>query len=95
MLAVSVDGNRKLYRFKSTARSEERPIFDGAFIANDEDVTRFVDQVHNKTKHVTGRGICGGEWLAARETSYRSRSKMERSKPRWGWFDIGGGSGAA
>ncbi|XP_028456560.1 uncharacterized protein LOC114570425 isoform X2 [Perca flavescens] len=51
MLAVSVDGNRKLYRFKSTARSEERPIVDGVFIANDEDVTRFVDQVHNKTKH--------------------------------------------
>ncbi|XP_032391834.1 uncharacterized protein LOC116701895 [Etheostoma spectabile] len=77
MLAVSVDGNRKLYRFKSTARSEERPIFDGVFIANDEDVTRFVDQVHTKTKHVTGKGICGGEWLAARETSCRSRSKVD------------------
>ncbi|XP_028452075.1 uncharacterized protein LOC114567259 isoform X3 [Perca flavescens] len=26
---------------------------------------------------VTGRGICGGEWLAAQETSYRSRSKVD------------------
>ncbi|KAI9516388.1 hypothetical protein NQZ68_017591 [Dissostichus eleginoides] len=42
MLAVSVDGNRKHYRFKHAAR-----------------------------------GVCGGEWSAARETSQRSTSKVD------------------
>ncbi|XP_056121567.1 uncharacterized protein LOC130099786 [Rhinichthys klamathensis goyatoka] len=52
MLAVSVDGNRKHYRFKSAARSEEIAIFDGVFIANDDDVARFVDYVHTSTSYV-------------------------------------------
>ncbi|XP_032366186.1 uncharacterized protein LOC116684918 [Etheostoma spectabile] len=79
MLAVSVDGNRKHYRFKSTARSQERAIFDGVFIAKDEDVTRFVDHIHSKNKHVAGRSNCGGEWSAARETSQRSSSKVDET----------------
>ncbi|XP_073669015.1 uncharacterized protein [Paramisgurnus dabryanus] len=49
MLAVSVDGNRKHYHFKNTARSEEPAIFEGVFIAKDKDVTRFVDYIHNTT----------------------------------------------
>ncbi|KAL1249433.1 hypothetical protein QQF64_020438 [Cirrhinus molitorella] len=77
MLAVSVDGNRKHYRFKNAARSEEQAIFEGVFIANDEEVTRFVDYIHNTSKHVSGRGVCGGEWSAARETSQRSASKVD------------------
>ncbi|XP_051251061.1 uncharacterized protein LOC127360650 [Dicentrarchus labrax] len=77
MLSVSVDGNRKRYRFKSTARYQERAIFDGVFIAKDDDVTRFVDHIHSKNKHVTGRSNCGGEWSAARETSQRSSSKVD------------------
>ncbi|CAM4703719.1 unnamed protein product [Leuciscus chuanchicus] len=77
MLAVSVDGNRKHYRFKNAARSEEQAIFEGVFIAKDEDVKRFVDHIHNTTKHVSGRGVCGGEWSAARETSQRSASKVD------------------
>ncbi|XP_051253999.1 uncharacterized protein LOC127362373 [Dicentrarchus labrax] len=77
MLSVSVDGNRKRYRFKSTARSQERAIFDGVFIAKDDDVTRFVDHIHSKKIHVTGRSNCGGEWSAARETSQRSSSKVD------------------
>ncbi|KAF3851931.1 hypothetical protein F7725_005286, partial [Dissostichus mawsoni] len=52
MLAVSVDGNRKHYRFKNAARSEEQAIFDGVFIARDEDISRFVDYIHTTTKHV-------------------------------------------
>ncbi|KAG1924835.1 hypothetical protein F2P79_025903 [Pimephales promelas] len=77
MLAVSVDGNRKHYRFKNAARSEEQAIFEDVFIAKDEDVKRFVDHIHNTTKHVSGRGVCGGEWSAARETSQRSASKVD------------------
>ncbi|KAI5607871.1 hypothetical protein C0J50_12382 [Silurus asotus] len=52
ILAVSVDGNRKLYRFKNAARSEEQAICEDVFIAKDEDVTRFVDYIHKASKHV-------------------------------------------
>ncbi|XP_073336123.1 uncharacterized protein [Pagrus major] len=89
MLAVSVDGNRKHYRFKSAARSEEQAIFDGVFIAKDEDVARFVDYVHSATSHVSGRGVCGGQWSAARETSNKSSGKtdeegLELAVSSWG-----------
>ncbi|CAL8406585.1 unnamed protein product [Arctogadus glacialis] len=77
MLAVSVDGNRKHYRFKNASRAEEQAIFDGVFIAKDDDVTTFVNYIHTTTKHVSGRGVCGGEWSAARETSQKSASKLD------------------
>ncbi|KAL2102430.1 hypothetical protein ACEWY4_001598 [Coilia grayii] len=77
MLAVSVDGNRKLYRFKTAARSEEKAIFDGVFIANDGDVQRFVDYIHTATNHVSGRGVCGGHWSAAREMSRKASGKTD------------------
>ncbi|KAF3854447.1 hypothetical protein F7725_022502 [Dissostichus mawsoni] len=77
MLAVLVDGNRKHYRFKNSARSEEQAIFEGVFISKDEDVAKCVDYTHSTTKHVSGRGVCGGEWSAARETSKRSTSKLD------------------
>ncbi|XP_059367594.1 uncharacterized protein LOC132106020 isoform X1 [Carassius carassius] len=77
MLAVSVDGNRKHYRFKNAARSEEKALFDGIFIAKDDEVERFVDYIHSTTNHVSGRGVCGGEWSAARETSQKSSSKID------------------
>ncbi|KAG5848602.1 hypothetical protein ANANG_G00100260 [Anguilla anguilla] len=69
MLAVSVDGNKKHYRFKNTARSEERAIFEGVFIARDEDVTAFGDYVFKKTKHLMYTG--------KQETSQRSASKLD------------------
>ncbi|XP_026104409.1 uncharacterized protein LOC113075981 [Carassius auratus] len=81
MLAVSVDGNRKHYRFKNAARSEEKAIFEDVFIAKDEDVTRFVDYIHKTSKHVKKKkkkkSVCGGEWSAARETSQGSASKVD------------------
>nr|XP_054594450.1 uncharacterized protein LOC129161959 [Nothobranchius furzeri] len=76
MFAVSVDGNRKHYRFNNAARCEEKAIFEGVFIADDEDVTQFVDHIQSKAKHVSGKGKCGGQWQAARETSLRSTSKL-------------------
>ncbi|KAI9537958.1 hypothetical protein NQZ68_019297 [Dissostichus eleginoides] len=77
MLAVLVDGNRKHYRFKNSARSEEQAMFEGVFISKDEDVAKCVDYTHSTTKHVSGRGVCGGEWSADRETSKRSTSKLD------------------
>ncbi|XP_062412037.1 uncharacterized protein LOC134102072 isoform X2 [Sardina pilchardus] len=78
MLAICVDGNRKHYRFKSAARTEEQtPIFGDAFIALDEEVQRFVEAVRSMAHHVPGSGFCGGQWTAARETSRRSNSKVD------------------
>ncbi|KAF3835541.1 hypothetical protein F7725_028099 [Dissostichus mawsoni] len=44
MLAVSVDGNRKQYRFRQSQRIDE-PLFKGPFIMEDSAVTDFVDKV--------------------------------------------------
>ncbi|XP_036003559.1 uncharacterized protein LOC118566231 [Fundulus heteroclitus] len=52
MLAVSVDGNRKLYRFKSNSSTQEPGHFDDVFIQNDEEVAKFVEYIHTQTKHV-------------------------------------------
>ncbi|XP_027145229.1 uncharacterized protein LOC113747865 [Larimichthys crocea] len=51
MLAVSVDGNRKLYRFKSNASTSEQGNFEGAFIVKNEEVADFVNYVHSQTTH--------------------------------------------
>ncbi|KAF3836198.1 hypothetical protein F7725_028756 [Dissostichus mawsoni] len=71
-------------------RSEEKATFEGVFIANDEEVTRFVDYIHRTTKHIilwtfiNHFNILGlwkrclwREWSAARETSQRSTSKVD------------------
>ncbi|CAM4587224.1 unnamed protein product [Leuciscus chuanchicus] len=63
MLAVSVDGNRKLYRFKSQPGPDG--FFDGVFLANDAEVSSFVDHIHGTTGHNPGKGRCGlGQWTA-------------------------------
>ncbi|XP_059201627.1 uncharacterized protein LOC131981368 [Centropristis striata] len=52
MLAVSVDGNRKLYRFKSNASTSEQGNFEGTFIQKDEEVAEFVKYIQRRTNHV-------------------------------------------
>ncbi|KAA0716633.1 hypothetical protein E1301_Tti023845 [Triplophysa tibetana] len=49
-VAVSADGNRKLYRFSKTKGLEEQPFFDGVFLASDKAVATFVDCVREKIK---------------------------------------------
>ncbi|XP_023816114.1 uncharacterized protein LOC111948256 isoform X1 [Oryzias latipes] len=76
MLAVAVDGNRKLYRFRSQPGPDG--FFDGVFLAKDTEVASFVDYIHGATRHNPGKGRCGGgEWLAARESSHKSASKVD------------------
>lgn len=76
MLAVAVDGNRKLYRFKS--QPGPNGFFDGVFLANDANVTSFVDYIHGTTGHNPGKGKCGaGQWTAARESANKSASKLD------------------
>ncbi|XP_067270736.1 uncharacterized protein [Pseudorasbora parva] len=77
MHAISVDGNRKLYRFHN-AHGTEKGYFDGTFIMKDEDVSSFVGYVHEKTKHATGKGVCGSsQWTAAKESAKKSTSKID------------------
>ncbi|XDV10893.1 hypothetical protein PO909_000004 [Leuciscus waleckii] len=73
-VAVSADGNRKLYRFSKTKGAEEQPFF----LSNDKDVATFVDCVREKTIPVHGKGICGtSTWAAARETSKKTNAKCD------------------
>ncbi|KAI9545903.1 hypothetical protein NQZ68_032616 [Dissostichus eleginoides] len=52
MVAVSVDGNRKLYRFQKTNQSEEPGFFDGVFLAQDSEVSTFVEDVRGPVKSI-------------------------------------------
>ncbi|XDV41656.1 hypothetical protein PO909_010475, partial [Leuciscus waleckii] len=78
MLAVSVDGNRKLYRFKSNASTSEPGNFECVFIQKDEEVAEFVDNIHRQTNHISGKGSCGSSsWRAAKESSRKNTSKLD------------------
>ncbi|XP_050957445.1 uncharacterized protein LOC127158330 [Labeo rohita] len=77
MLAVSVDGNRKLYRFRRDTSSDDPAFFEGLFVAEDSAVSRFVDTIHKAVRNTQGKGTCGdSQWTAARETSRRA-SKLD------------------
>ncbi|XP_039865674.1 uncharacterized protein LOC120720105 [Simochromis diagramma] len=78
MLAVSVDGNRKLYRFQSNASTSEQGNFEGVFIEKDEEVAEFVKYIQRHTNHVPGKGLCGSSsWTAAKESSKKSTVKLD------------------
>ncbi|CAM4513258.1 unnamed protein product [Leuciscus chuanchicus] len=51
MLAVSVDGNRKLYRFRRNGSSHDPGFFEGLFVAEDSAVSRFVDTIQKAVKN--------------------------------------------
>ncbi|KAG1937625.1 hypothetical protein F2P79_018084 [Pimephales promelas] len=77
MLAVSADGNRKLYRFRRNGSADDPGFFEGVFVAEDSAVSRFVDTIQKAVKNTQGRGTCGdSHWTAARETSRRA-SKLD------------------
>ncbi|XP_039544595.1 uncharacterized protein LOC120491071 [Pimephales promelas] len=76
MLAVAVDGNRKMYRFKRG--DEDHGLFKGVFVCEDEDVSKFVDYINDKTKHSVGKGVCGSsQWTAARESVLKTNNKLD------------------
>ncbi|XP_046871087.1 uncharacterized protein LOC124466089 isoform X1 [Hypomesus transpacificus] len=78
MVSVSVDGNRKLYRFQKTNQSEEPGFFDGVFLARDSEVSSFVEEVRGTVKSTAGKAMCGDtQWNAARETSKRANKLDE------------------
>ncbi|XP_053283449.1 uncharacterized protein LOC128444819 isoform X1 [Pleuronectes platessa] len=78
MLAVSVDGNRKHYRFKKDGCTDEAGYFEGVLLCKDDEVAAFVEDIQRRTKHVPGKGVCGRSQLnAAKETSKRSSSSLD------------------
>ncbi|XP_025760382.1 uncharacterized protein LOC102082213 [Oreochromis niloticus] len=78
MLAVSVDGNRKLYRFQSNASTSEQGNFEGVFTEKDEEVAEFVKYIQRHTNDVPGKGLCGSSsWTAAKESSKKSTGKLD------------------
>ncbi|KAI9522390.1 hypothetical protein NQZ68_036306 [Dissostichus eleginoides] len=77
MLAVSADGNRKLYRIRRSGSSDDSALFNGLFVEEDSAVAAFVDKIQRSLKNTQGRGTCGdSQWTAARETSRRA-SKLD------------------
>ncbi|XP_051993319.1 uncharacterized protein LOC127651503 isoform X2 [Xyrauchen texanus] len=78
MVAVSVDGNRKLYRFQKANQSEEPGFFDGVFLSQDSEVSSIVEEVRGAVKSTAGRAMCGeSHWTAARETSKQANKLDE------------------
>ncbi|XP_073717457.1 uncharacterized protein [Misgurnus anguillicaudatus] len=78
MLAISADGNRKHYRFKKSKGTDEPPLFDGLFIAQDAKVSAFVEQIRSQMCSRTGHDVCGpATFTAGRETSQKSRAKVD------------------
>ncbi|XP_016412891.1 uncharacterized protein LOC107743944 [Sinocyclocheilus rhinocerous] len=53
MLAVSADGNRKLYRFCRDTSSDDPAFFEGFFVAEDIAVSRFVETIQESNLFVT------------------------------------------
>ncbi|XP_034432998.1 uncharacterized protein LOC117756567 [Hippoglossus hippoglossus] len=83
MLAVSVDGNRKHYRFKKDGCTDEASYFEGVLLCKDDEVAAFVEDIQRRTKHVPGKGVCGRSPLnAAKETSKRSSSSLDEQTQR-------------
>ncbi|XP_039463889.1 uncharacterized protein LOC120437402 isoform X1 [Oreochromis aureus] len=78
VLAVSVDGNRKLYRFQSNTSTSEQVNFEGVFIEKDEEVAEFMKYIQRHTNDVPGKGLCGSSsWTAAKESSKKSTGKLD------------------
>ncbi|KTF92802.1 hypothetical protein cypCar_00046547 [Cyprinus carpio] len=53
MLAVSADGNRKLYRFRRNGSSDDPGFFEGLFVAEDSAVSTFVNTIQKAVKNAS------------------------------------------
>ncbi|XP_010769918.1 uncharacterized protein [Notothenia coriiceps] len=61
-----------------TSGSEEPGFFDGVFLAQDSEVSTFVEDVRGAVKSTAGKAMCGeSHWTAARETSKRANKLDE------------------
>ncbi|KAK5925565.1 hypothetical protein CgunFtcFv8_018080 [Champsocephalus gunnari] len=77
MVAVSLDGNRKMYRFNRQG-AVECLYFEGTFIAKDTDVEGFVQRIRDKVKPAPGHPSCGkSNFKAGREATRKSEARLD------------------
>ncbi|KAI4824256.1 hypothetical protein KUCAC02_012781, partial [Chaenocephalus aceratus] len=77
MVAVSLDGNRKMYRFNRQG-AVECPYFEGTFIAKDTDVEGFVQRIRDKVKPAPGRPSCGkSNFKTGRKATRKSEARLD------------------
>ncbi|XP_063076858.1 uncharacterized protein LOC134466889 [Engraulis encrasicolus] len=77
MHAIAVDGNRKLYRF-SKSTGPTKALFMGKFLAMDEDVADFVEEVQSTGRYTPGKAYCGSaQFTAARERASKNPKQDE------------------
>ncbi|CAM4590521.1 unnamed protein product [Leuciscus chuanchicus] len=79
MLAVCCDGNRKHYRFRKSRGTEEPSLYEGLFIAKDEEVLTFLEKIRGSSgARANDSGTCGvSRFRASKETSNKSSSKID------------------
>ncbi|XP_041954229.1 uncharacterized protein LOC121713601 [Alosa sapidissima] len=79
MLAVCCDGNRKHYRFQKSKGTEEPSLYEGLFIAKDEDVLAFLKNIRGSSgSRANDSGTCGvSRFKACKEASKKSTSKID------------------
>ncbi|XP_056441143.1 uncharacterized protein LOC130378391 isoform X2 [Gadus chalcogrammus] len=77
MVAVSLDGNRKMYRFNRKG-ADESPYFEGTFVAKDTEVEAFVSRIRHQVKTAPGRPSCGkSTFKAGREATRKSEPRLD------------------
>ncbi|XDV31190.1 hypothetical protein PO909_033940 [Leuciscus waleckii] len=79
MLAVCCDDNRKHYRFRKSRGTEEPSLYEGLFIAKDEEVLTFLEKIRGSSgARANDSGTCGvSRFRASKETSNKSSSKID------------------
>ncbi|KAI2647272.1 Glutathione biosynthesis bifunctional protein GshAB [Labeo rohita] len=79
MLAVCSDGNRNITASASQkGRTEEPAIYEGLFLAKDEEVATFVDLVRGNMRSANESAVCGtAKFTAGREMSKKSGAQID------------------
>lgn len=73
-----VDGNCKLYRFKSAGKSRKQAYYGDLFFSKNDDVSGFNTAIYGKCRNKDEiDDVCGGRWTAARNLIKKGRSKDE------------------
>ncbi|XP_045920563.1 uncharacterized protein LOC123980296 [Micropterus dolomieu] len=76
MLAVCSDG--KHYRFSKSKGTEEPPIYEGLFLAKEEEFATFVDLVRGNMRSANDSAVCStAKFTAGREMSNRSGAQID------------------
>ncbi|CAL8370461.1 unnamed protein product [Boreogadus saida] len=85
MVAVSLDGNRKMYRFNRKG-ADESPYFEGTLISKDTEVEAFVSRIRHQVKTVGFtvffQHFAPGRPSYGKSTFKAGREATRKSEPR-------------